>query len=315
MDRFSLMSTFARVAEARSFTKAAHSLGVSRATVSLSIQELEEHLGARLLHRTTRSVSLTSEGQLYYEHARELLTKLDAADALFRRRAAHVTGRLVIDAPSRIARRVLVPALPEFLARHPDLELHLGASDRAVDLVATGVDAVIRVGPRKDSGHIVRALGSLRQVTCGSPRYLSRAGHPLQLEDLNQHRFVAYGLPRRGETTFDYVEDGVERTLAVRTSISVDNAETYIAAALAGLGLIQIPAYDVRHHLDSGALVEVLPRHLAPPLPIALVYPSRRQVPARLQVFEAWLEALFAQRGVLPEAAATGRRRGSVVRR
>lgn len=305
MDRFSLLTTFVRVAEARSFTKAAESLGVSRATVSAAIQELEAHVGARLFQRTTRSVSLTSEGQLYDEHARELLSRLEAADSLFRGRGSRVSGRLVIDAPTRIARLVVLPALPELLARYPELEVHVGASDRVVDLVETGVDAVIRVGQRASSDYVVRPLGMLSQINCASPRYLARTGHPTKLDDLRRspHQVVSYGLSRRGVTTFDYVDEagGGERALEVRTSVSVDNGETYIAAALAGLGLIQIPAYDVRHHLESGALVEVLPRHVPAPLPIALLYPTRRQVPARLRVFATWLETVFRQHGVLGE--------------
>lgn len=296
MDRFNLLNTFARVAETRSFTKAGASLGVSRATVSGSIRELEEHLGARLLHRTTRNVSLTPEGELYYERAQEILAKLEAAEQLLGDRRPRASGCLSIDVPTRIARRVIIPALPMLLLQHPDLQVHLGASDRPIDLIDRRVDAVVRVGRRRDSSHIVRSLGALSQINCASPMYLARFGRPTELGDLERHRVVAYGQARRGVTTWDYVDGTEERSVAARSTISVDNAETYIAACLAGLGLIQIPAYDVRHHLESGALVEVLPRHVPAPLPIALLYPSRRQIPKRLTIFADWLAALFAQR-------------------
>ena len=147
MDRFNLLSTFARVAETLSFTKAGVALGVSRATVSLSIRELETHLGARLLHRTTRSVNLTPEGERYYEHVQEILTKLDASEHLFLTRKPRVSGRLSIDVPTRIARRFIIPALPTLLSQHPELEVHLGASDRAINLIEQGVDAVVRIEP------------------------------------------------------------------------------------------------------------------------------------------------------------------------
>lgn len=304
MDRFELLSTFGRVAETRSFTKAAASLGVSRATVSVAVRELEEHVGARLLQRTTRSVNLTSEGQLYYEQIQEILAKLEETDRLFRRHESRIAGRLSVDVPTRIARRVILPALPELLAQHPGLEVHLGASDRAIDLIEKGVDAVVRVGRLRDSSHIVRPLGNLVQINCASPRYLARAGQPQRLDDLAQHTVVSYGVPSRGRASWDHVEGGAERALPVRSVVSVDNAETYIAACLAGLGIIQIPAYDVRHYLESGALVEVLPAHVPAPLPISLLHPSGRQRPARLGWFAAWLTSLFERSGMFAPAKA-----------
>lgn len=302
MDRFSLMNTFARVAEARSFTKAAASLGVSRATVSLAVRELEEQLGARLLHRTTRSVSLTPEGQLYYESAREVLAKIETTDQLFQARRPRVSGRLTVDVPTRIARRLLIPALPDFLAQHPGLQVRLGASDRTINLVEKGVDAVIRVGPLPDSSHIARSLGSLTLINCASPRYLARRGQPRSLDDLSEHVAVAYSPSFTGTTSWDYVVSSEQRAVPIRSVVTVDNAETYIAACLAGLGLIQIPAYDVQHHLESGALVSVLPNFTAAPLPIWLVYPSRKQPPTRLEAFATWITSVFSRHGLLTSA-------------
>jgi DNA-binding transcriptional LysR family regulator len=299
MDRFAVMSVFVRVAETGSFTKAAESLGVSRATVSVSIQQLEDRLGVRLLHRTTRRVSLTSEGHFYLEKARDVLGRLDSTEQLFRDAQPRVSGRLAIDVPTRIARRVIIPALPEFLARHPGLQIHLGASDRTINLVEKGVDAVVRVGPLRDSSHIARPLGALAQINCASPRYLAQHGHPTVPEDLDDHVVVSYAPNFSGTGSWDYVVNGEEHSRPMRSVVAVDNAETYIASCLAGLGLIQIPAYDVRHHLESGALVSVMPRHVAPALPISLVYPSRRQVPQRLQTFASWATALFERHGML----------------
>lgn len=305
MDRFAAMTVFVRIADTGSFTRAAASLGVSRATVSASLQQLEDRLGVRLLHRTTRRVSLTSEGQRFHERARQVLAKLDEAEQVVRGAQPRVTGRLSIDAPTRIARRVIVPALPDLLARHPGLEIRLGASDRAIDLVEKGVDAVVRVGRLADSSHVARPLGRLAQVNCASPSYLARHGQPTSLDELDHHLVVAYAPSFAGAGSWDYVVGDEERSRAMRSVIAVDNAETYIAACLAGLGLIQVPAYDVRHHLESGALVSVLPAYVAAALPISLVYPSRKQVPPRLQAFAAWLAELFERHGMLePDAAA-----------
>lgn len=308
MDRFAAMTVFARVVETSSFTKAAESLGVSRATVSVSIQQLEDRLGVRLLHRTTRRVSLTNEGLLYHERVREVLTKLEVTEQLFQSAEPRVSGRLSIDVPTRIARRVIIPALPEFLARHPGIEIHLGASDRTIHLVEKGIDAVVRVGPLRNSSHIARPLGFLAQINCASPRYLARYGQPTNLEELGQHLVVNYAPRFTGSASWDYVVRGEEMSRSMRSVVTVDNAETYIAACLAGLGMIQIPAYDVRHHLESGALVSVLPRFVASALPISLVYPSRKQLPKRLETFATWIATLFARHGMLDLDAVASRR-------
>lgn len=302
MDRFALMHAFVRVAETASFTKAAEQLGLSRATVSSSIQQLEERLGARLLHRTTRRVSLTDEGKLFLARARTMLEQLDETESLFRDARPSVAGRLHVDVPTRIARRIIVPALPELLAQHPGLEIHLRASDRATNLVESGVDAVVRVGALRDSSHIVRPLGSLTQINCASAGYLARHGQPRTLADLGNHVLVGYA-PGQHAISWEYVAKGVERSLPMRSAVAAYDAETYVAAGLAGLGLIQIPAYDVRHHLESGALIGVMPRFVPAPLPIALVYPSRKQVPRRLDAFVRWVTGLFERHGMLTRSA------------
>jgi LysR family transcriptional regulator, regulator for bpeEF and oprC len=315
MDRFAAMRTFVQVVETESFTKAAAALGVSRATVSVSVQQLEEQLGVRLLHRTTRQVSLTNEGRMYHDGARDVLARLDATEQLFRDVRPRASGRLTVDVPTRIARRILLPALADFLAQHPGLEVRLGATDRTINLVEKGVDAVVRVGMLRDSSHIVRSLGQLAQVNCASPRYLARHGHPTSLDGLDDHLLVNYAPTLSGAARWDYMLKGKPASRPMRSVVAVDNAETYVAAALAGLGLIQIPAYDVRHHLESGALVAVLPRQVAPALPISIMYPSRRQVPPRLEVFVTWVAALFERhRLVEPRASAAAPTRPRNVR-
>lgn len=298
MDRFQLMEIFAKVSELESFSKTAESLGISRAAVSMSVQQLEAHLGVRLLHRTTRRVHLTVEGLRFREHCLRILSELNEAEHLFRDGSKGVKGTLSVDVPTRIARRILLPSLGEFLARNPDLEIHLGASDRLVNLVEKRVDAVIRVGTLRDSSLFVRRLGVLTQINCASPHYLARHGRPTSLADLERHLLVNYAPSASHAATWDYVQDGEPRSRRMRSVVSVDNAETYIASALAGLGLIQIPLYDVLHHLKSGALVPVLPHFHAPELPVSLLYASKHQLPARLVAFAAWAAELFERSGL-----------------
>lgn len=295
MDRIAAMTMFTRIVETGSLSGAASSLALSRATVSVTLRQLEEHLGVRLLHRTTRRMTLTPEGVVYYARAGELLAALDACDQLFQGARG---GRLSIDVPTRIARRMIIPALPDLFARHPGLEVTIGGSDRPIDLLEKGVDAVIRVGPLGASSHIARPLGVLRQINCAAPDYLARYGRPMSVADLEHHRVVGYGASFAKRESWDYVVDGVSRQRLVPTSVMVDNAESYIAAALAGLGIIQIPAYDVSHHIESGALVEVLADLRPPSLPVTLLYPSRRQVPARLRQFSEWVATLFQKHGM-----------------
>lgn len=304
MDRLDRYRIFMQVAEMGSFIKAAHALDLPRATVSAAVQQLEEQVGARLLHRTTRQVSLTADGAQLLERVRPLLSEAEDVEQMFQARTRQATGRLHVDVPSRIARRLLAPALPGLMRRHPGLQLVLGSSDRAIDLVQEGVDCAVRVGTLHDSSLVVRPLGCIALINCASPAYLREHGLPEQPQDLlHGHWSVGYASPRTGRelpwewngaSDVDGV-DGVEgpQTLAVPSRVVTNNAESYIACCRAGLGLIQIPRYDVQHLLDTGELVEVLPAHRAAPMPVALLYPHRRQRSRRLAVFIDWFEALM----------------------
>lgn len=298
MDRLDRYRIFMQVAEMGSFIKAAHALDLPRATVSAAVQQLEEQVGARLLHRTTRQVSLTADGAQLLERVRPLLAEAEDVEQMFQARTRQATGRLHVDVPSRIARRLLAPALPAFMRRHPGLQLVLGSSDRAIDLVQEGVDCAVRVGTLHDSSLVVRPLGRIALINCASPAYLREHGLPEQPRDLlHGHWSVGYASPRTGrELPWEWSgtngTDGPQ-TLAVPSRVVTNNAESYIACCRAGLGLIQIPRYDVQHLLDTGELVEVLPAHRAAPMPVALLYPHRRQRSRRLAVFIDWFEALM----------------------
>ncbi|CAI1984642.1 LysR family transcriptional regulator [Serratia marcescens] len=296
MDRFNQYRVFVQVAEMGSFIRAAHALEVPRASVSAAVQQLETQLGVRLLHRTTRQVRLTADGEQLLERLRPLLAEVEDIDQSFQASQRQASGRLSVDVPSRIARRLIAPALPSLLRRHPHLQLVLGSADRAIDLVQEGVDCAVRVGDLHDSSLVMRPLGHIALINCASPAYLSEFGHPRQPGDLIEgHWSIGYASSKTGrESPWEYLtDDGHTQRLELPSRVVVNNAESYIACCRAGLGLMQIPRYDVQHLLDAGELVEVLPGHRAASMPIALIYPHRRQRSRRLAVFHEWFESLL----------------------
>lgn len=294
MDLIDQLRIFVRVADSGGFAAAADQLDLPRPTVSVAVRRLEERLGTRLLNRTTRRVSLTSDGEVLLERAATLIADSEELERQFRPDGAALAGRLRVDLPSRVARRLVAPHLPEFLARHPALTLELGSSDRAIDLVQEGVDCALRVGELSASSLVARPLGELRQVQCASPAYLARHGVPQTPDDLARHRAVNYAAGSGRTVPWEWLEGGALRTRVLDAVVAVNNVETYIACALAGLGLIQVPAYDVHERLVAGELVEVLPAWPAPSLAVQLVYPHRRHLARRVQAFGNWLAELLA---------------------
>ncbi|HEX2891063.1 LysR family transcriptional regulator [Vineibacter terrae] len=294
MDRIDLFRIFARVVDSASFTRAADTLGLPRSSVSAAVQDLETRVGARLLHRTTRRVAPTQDGIAFYERCQRLIADVEDTENLFRQTAVGPSGRLRTNVPGRIGRLIIAPALPAFLARYPDIDIELGVTDRAVNLVEDSVDCVLRVGPLTDSGLVARRIGELTLINVASPAYLARHGTPQAPADLGAHLAVNYASPSSGRTeAWEWVEDGAVRTLPMRGRVTANSAEAYIACCLAGIGLIQIPAYDVAGHLAAGELVEVMPAHRAAPLPMTLLYPHRQHLSRRLQVFADWLTGLL----------------------
>jgi LysR family transcriptional regulator, regulator for bpeEF and oprC len=294
LDRIDLFRTFTRVVECASFTRAADALGLPRSSVSAAVIDLEARVGARLLHRTTRKVAPTQDGAAFYERCLRLIADVEETEGLFRQTSVGPSGKLRIDVPGRIGRLIIAPALPEFLARHPQLDIELRVTDRAINLVEESVDCALRVGPLGDSGLIARKIGDLRLINVASPGYLARYGAPDTPDDLGVHLAVNYASPSTGRVEdWQWIEGSEIRTLPMRARVTVNSAEAYIACCLAGLGLIQIPAYDVRRHLDAGELVEVMSAHRAAPMPMALLYPHRQHLSRRLQAFADWLEPLL----------------------
>ncbi|MGE0279995.1 MAG: LysR family transcriptional regulator [Rhizobiaceae bacterium] len=296
MDRVELLRVFVRVADCASFTQAGSQLDLPRSSVSAAIAELEGLVSARLLHRTTRRVSLTNDGELLYARTLNLLADFDETENLFRRGTGAIGGKLRVNMPGRIGRLTIAPRLHEFLDAHPGVEVEMGTTDRAVDLVGEGIDCVLRVGPLADSSLVGVSIGELPLINVASPAYIARHGVPDDPIQLDAHLAVNYASPTSGRIEdWEWIEGGRVHTRTMASRVTVNNAEAYIACCLAGLGMIQIPAYDVRSDIARGELVEVMPQHRAAAMPISILYPHRRHIPTRLRAFTDWLTALLRQ--------------------
>ena len=304
MDRIKAMQAFVRIVEARSFTRAAETLDLPRAALSATIQKLEAYLGTQLLQRTTRSVALTTDGAEFHARCVEILAAVEAAEGPFRGVEGAPQGRLRVELPGALGRRVVVPHLGRFHARYPGIELVVGLSDRLADLTRDGIDCALRVGELEDSSLVARPVGSMRFVTCASPSYLARHGVPATPAQLDGHRSVVHFSGRTGRPfDWDFIVDGqvVRRRLA--GPFAVNDADAYVSCGLQGLGLIQAASYMVQEHLASGALVEVLANLPSVPMPVSLVYPQGRIASPRLRVFAQWIETLFAAEPLLARQA------------
>ena len=294
MDRLDVMRLYTRIVDRGSFTLAAQDLEVPRSTATQVIKELEIRLGVRLLQRTTRSVRSTLDGEAYYQRCVAILGEIEDAESAFR--GAKPRGLLRVDVHGTLARHFVLPALPTFLAEYPELQLQMSEGDRLVDLVREGIDCVLRVGDLQDGAMIGRRVAMLTEVTCASPGYLARHAVPATLGDLDQHIAVAFMSSATGAALpLEFTVEGVLRNLVLAAIVTVAAAESYVAAARLGLGLIQVPYYHVAADLAAGTLVEILPQHRPSPTPVSLLYPHRRQLSLRVRVFIDWLAREFAK--------------------
>ncbi|MGH6639334.1 MAG: LysR substrate-binding domain-containing protein, partial [Polaromonas sp.] len=273
MDRFHSMQLFTRIVELGSFTKAADDLLLPRATVTHAVQQLEKRLGARLLQRTTRHVSATQDGAAYYERCLRLLTDLEEAESAFVNTGSKPKGKLRVDLQGTLAKHFVLPVIAQFFERYPDIELEIGMGDRLVDLVREGVDCVLRAGELAESSMVGRRVASLPQVTCASREYLVRNGTPETVEALRGHRAVNFLSNRSGKPLpFDFVVDGVARSVRLLGSVAVSDADAYVACCAAHLGFIQLPRYHVAARLDDGTFCEVLSEWQPAPMPVSVLY-------------------------------------------
>lgn len=298
MDQLQAIRAFARVVEAGNFTRPADSLDMPNATLSKLVQELEAHLGVRLLQRTTRRVTVTPEGQDYYAKATRVLRDLEDIDSTFNIARSKPRGHLRIDVGGSTARDVLVPLLADFLARYPDIRIDLGVSDRSVDLIGDNVDCVIRGGALDASSLVARGIGQATMVTCASPEYLRHNGVPAYPEELrNGHRLVSYLSPQNGRAVpLRFERDGERSELKLEHRIGVNESNAHLAACVAGLGIIQTFSYAAGAALRDGTLVEILADWRPSPYPFHVVYPHNRYVTHRLRVFIDWLVECFPAR-------------------
>jgi len=295
MDRFDTMRVFTRIVDLGSFSRTGDALGIPRATVSHALRQLEARLGTQLLIRTTRSVRTTPDGQAYYTRCQRLLADLEETESVFSHTAAQPRGSLRIDLSGPLGTAVIVPALADFRARYPLLELDIGASDRYVDLVHEGVDCVVRGGEQADSGLISRRLAVLSQVTCVSAGYVEQHGMPQALDELTAHQAVVWRSPTSGRAQpLDFMVDGDLQIIDVSGAVTVNSGDIYVASCRAGFGMIQLPRYNVAADLAAGRLLEVLPQHPPPPMPVSVMYPAQRQLSPRVRVFVDWLVELMA---------------------
>ncbi|MDE1168321.1 MAG: LysR family transcriptional regulator [Pseudomonas sp.] len=294
MDQVRAMKIFVRIYERSSFTQAADDLNIPRATLTHSMNQFEAWLGTRLLERSTRRVRPTLDGEAYYARCVQLLAELEEAELAFRQVAPK--GRLRVDLQGTLAKNFVIPALPVFMARYPDIELVLSEADRFVDLIQEGVDCVLRAGTLGDSSLIGKRVATLAQVTCASPLYLRKHGEPQTLQDLARHRAVNYLSRATGKALpFEFTVAGEALEVEIPGAISVFGTEIYAASAIAGIGLIQVPRYRVATQLQQGLLCEVLPAFAPPPMPVSVLYPHNRHMSPRVRVFVDWLGEVFAK--------------------
>jgi len=296
MDRLKAMETFVRVVETGSLSRAAKALGLPRSSVTMTMQRLEHHLGVRLLHRSTRRLGLTEEGELYLERCRAILLEVRAAEDSLRP-DGRVSGRLRVDMPPAIGRSIVLPALGSFRERYPDVDMAIGMNDRLVDLVQEGVDCVIRTGTLPDSSLITRRVGSYRWVACASPDYLERHGEPRNVAALAGHVLLGYSSAHNGRPDKWVMTEGdVSHAIEPRGGLVVDETFALLDLALGGFGLARLSNFIVADDVAGGRLREMLGQCCSDHVPISLLFPPSRQASPPVRAFIDWVRALFASR-------------------
>lgn len=297
------MQVFARVVDTGGFTRAADLMNMPKATVSTLVQNLEAHLGVKLLNRTTRRVTVTPDGAAYYERCVRILTDIEETESSLAHSRSTPHGRLRVDVSGAFGRRVLVPALPEFFELYPEIRLEIGCSDRPVDLIEEGVDCVVRGGEQPDSTLIARRLGVIQLITCASPDYLKRYGMPRHPHDLARHRFVNYFSAKTGRMVeWKFIRMNEEVVVDQVSHVAFNDFEALLLAGTAGLGIMRTGEALARKELQRGELVQILPDWGSEPFPIFVMYPQNRHLSAKVRVFTDWIAEL-CERGNSPLAS------------
>ena len=294
MDKLQAMQVFVRVVETGGVTRAAESLQIPKATAATLIQKLEAKLGVRLLNRTTRHVSVTTDGAAYYERCVAILEQVRETEESLAKQHVTPRGRLRVNVPTLMARSVFVPALPQFFARYPDIELALACSERRADLIEEGIDCAVWSGEIEESSVVARRVGFLYFATCAAPSYLAENGQPLHPDDLAQHRCINHFSPRTGKMA-DWVfsKKGIRVQSSLRGHIALEDENSYVAAAEAGLGIAQIPAFVLKEAMERGSLELVLGDWFPEPSPLYVVYPQYRHLSSKVRAFVDWVAELL----------------------
>lgn len=297
MNNFSDIVAYVRVVEAHSFVAAAQTLGMSPSAISKAVSRLEERLGARLLNRTTRSLSLTDVGAAFYERCREALSQLDHAESEVSESRGVPRGRLRVDVPVSLGRRIIVPALPRFIAQYPEISVQMSMNDRVIDLVQEGIDAALRVGHLSDSSLIARRIGQLRGVTCASPEFIERYGEPRDPTELKpEHCLQMFKIGNNQTRDWMFKKGDVELSLVPSARLSFSDPESAVAAAVSGAGFVRSLDFTVEAQIASGLLQPVLEDwNDGAYWPVSVVYPQHRQPTAKIRAFIDFVAGLFPQ--------------------
>lgn len=297
MDQLSAMRVFLRVVETGSFTGASAALGMPKATVSNLIQNLETHLQTKLLNRTTRRVMVTTDGALYYERANQIVTEIDELDGSLSHSRMSPSGRLRVEMSGAFADLLIIPELTDFHEKYPDIKVDLGVGDRTVDYLAENVDCALRAGSPGNASLIARRVGEMGLVACAAPAYIDRFGLPAHPSDLEAaHHCVNYFLAQINRIMpFEFTRDGETLEINSRYILSVNDARSYLAAALSGLGVAPLACFMAREPIARGQLVPVLPDWHIEPIPLYIVYPPNRHLSNKVRVFVDWVVRLLAR--------------------
>jgi len=293
MDRLRAFEVFATVVARGSFTRAADALDTSPANVTRYVNELEAHLGTRLLNRSSRKLSLTESGEALYERSRSILDEVAETEALVSAAALQPRGRLKINAPLSFGVLHLAPLWPRFLAKYPEVELDVALSDRVVDIVEEGYDLAIRISRGGSTAHVARKLATSHNILCAAPAYLARHGQPAAPADLRQHRCIGYTYSTMADEWHFTDDAGHGHAVKIDSSFHTNNGDTARAAALAGHGIIWQPSFLIGADLAAGRLVRVMPGYHLPDIDIQAVYPSRRHLSAKVRAMVDFLVAAF----------------------
>jgi LysR family transcriptional regulator for bpeEF and oprC len=309
MDKLQAMQIFVRVVETGGVTRAADSLGVPKATATTLIQKLEAALGVRLLNRTTRRVSVTPDGAAYYDRCLAILSLVRDTEESLGQQHATPRGRLRVDVPTLMARSVFVPALPQFFARYPDIELALASSERRADLIEEGIDCAVWSGEIEESNFVARRVGFLYFATCAAPSYIAKYGKPEHPNDLARHRCINHFSPRTGKISeWVFSKNGVRVQTSLRGNVALEDENSYVAAAEAGLGIAQIPAFVLKESMERGSLDLLLGDWFPEPTPLYVVYPQFRHLSGRIRVFVDWVAQMLGDHDGIQLRSTLGRK-------